>query len=101
MSLDDRNKLNRIEELKGKLFSKSYHAKTEHRDGFSRLRRSDVLDSWETKEKTEPDTEGKFFMKTSRFKKFFVFSIIFFVLTLGYVAYVFFAGGNTVSNDNI
>jgi len=102
MSLeDDRNKLNRLEELKGKLFSKNYQTKIEHRDGFSHLRRHDVLDSWKTKEKMESDSEEKFFMKTSRFKKFFMFSVIFFVLTLGYATYVFFVGNNTVSNDNI
>ena len=101
MSTNDRNKLNRLEELKGKLFSKSYQTKIEHRDSFSHLNRREVLDSWKTKEKTEPDATEKFFMKTSMFKKFFIFSISFFVLTLGYAAYVYFAGSNTVSNDNI
>ena len=101
MSTNDRNKLNRLEELKGKLFSKSYQTKIEHRDSFSHLNRKEVLDSWKTKEKTGPDATEKFFMKTSLFKKFFIFSISFFVLTLGYAAYVFFAGSNTVSNDNI
>ena len=101
MPLDDRNKLNRLEELKDKLFSKNYQTKIEHRDSLSRLRRKDILDSWEAEEKIERDAEEKFFMKTSMFKKFFIFSIVFFVLTLGYAAYVFLAGGNTVSNDNI
>lgn len=101
MSTNDRNKLNRLEELKGKLFSKSYQTKIEHRDSFSHLNRREVLDSWKPKEKTEPDATEKFFMKTSMFKKFFIFSISFFVLALGYAAYVYFAGSNTVSNDNI
>ena len=101
MSFDDMNKLNRLEELKSRLFSKNYQTKIEHRDVFSSLSKNEIVDSWETKEKTESDVKEKFFMKTSRFKKFFIFSIIFFVLTLGYAAYVFFAGGNTVSNNNI
>jgi len=101
MPLDDRNKLNRLEELKNKLFSKSYQTKIEHRSGLSHLSRKDVLDSWKNEEKAESDIEEKFFMKTSLFKKFFIFSIVFFILALGYAAYVFFAGGNTVSNDNI
>lgn len=100
MPLNDMNKLNRLEELKSKLFSKNYQTRIEHRDVFSEVPKEEVLDSWNVKEKFGPD-EDKFFMKTSRFKKFFIFSIIFFVLTLGYAAYVFFAGGNTVSNDNI
>jgi len=103
MPLDDRNKINRLEELKSKLFSKNYQTKIEHRDSFSRLGKREVLDSWKVGEKIESNTtaEENFFMKTSMFKKFFIFSIVFFVLTLGYAAYVFFAGGNTVSNDNI
>ncbi|MFZ3011677.1 MAG: hypothetical protein WA060_01605 [Minisyncoccia bacterium] len=101
MSTNDKNKLNRLEELKGKLFSKSYQTKIEHRDNFSSLNKKDVSDSWKTKGKAELDATEKFFMKTSMFKKFFIFSVSFFVLTLGYAAYVFLAGSNTVSNNNI
>jgi len=101
MSLDDMNKLNRLEELKSKLFNKNYQTKIEHRDVFSHVPKNEIVDSWETKEKTESGSQEKFFMKTSGFKKFFIFSVIFFILTLGYAAFVFFAGGNTVSNNNI
>ena len=101
MPPNDRNKLNRIEELKNKLFSKNYQTKIERRDILAHLYKNEDLDSWGTKEKVESGAEEEFFMKTSRFKKFFIFSIVFFVLTLGYASYVFFAGGNTVSNDNI
>lgn len=101
MPLGDKNKLNRLEELKSKLFSKSYQTKVEHRDGFSSFRKKEVLDSWSSRENPESNFEDKFFMKTSLFKKLFIFSIAFFILTLGYAAYVFFAGSNTVSNDNI
>jgi len=61
-------------------------------------------DAWGNSLKTEIDSvpyQNKFFMRTSLFKNFFIFSLVFFVLTLGYASYVFFAGGNTVSNDNI
>ncbi|MFA5777941.1 MAG: hypothetical protein WC870_00395 [Candidatus Paceibacterota bacterium] len=101
MSLGDENKLNKLEDLKSKLFSKNYQTKIEHRDIFSHPRREDVSDSWGTEEKIDSKSVENFFMKTSKFKNFFVFSLIFFVLALGYAAYVFFAGGNTVSNDNI
>lgn len=102
MPPDDRNKLNRLEELKSKLFSKNFQTAMEHQDVFSHLyKKNEVLDSWQKKEKVGSDTTEKFFMKTSQFKKFFIFSVVFFVLTLGYASYVFFAGGNTVSNDNI
>src|SRR3989344_3360242 len=104
MPLNDGDKLNRIEELKRKLFSNNYQTKLEHRDSFTDFNKAKVPDSWEMQDKTSSDFLGyqeKFFMKTSVFKKFFILSIVFFVLTLGYAAYVFFAVGNTVSNDNI
>src|SRR3989338_4764884 len=104
MPLNDRDKLNRIEELKSKLFSKNYQTKIEHRDSFSHTKRETVPDAWGNDVKAETDpmsSKDKFFMKTSVFKNFFIFSLVFFLLTLGYAAYVFFAGGNTVSNDNI
>src|SRR3989338_11470740 len=104
MPLNERDKLNRIEELKGKLFSKNYQTKIEHRDSFSHSDRKDIPDSWANGMKVGsgfPGSPDNFFMKTSMFKNFFIFSLAFFVLTLSYASYVFFAGGNTVSNDNI
>jgi len=104
MSLDDNNKLNRIEELKAKLFSKNYKTKIEHRERLTDLSKKNVPDVWENNGRSDADTvsyQEKFFMKTSIFKNFFIFSLIFFILALGYASYVFFAGGNTVSNDNI
>ena len=104
MSLDNKDRLNRIEELKSKLFSKNYQTKVEHRDAFTHQKRNNVSDVWEGGEKASIDSTtygDKFFMRTSIFKNFFIFSLVFFVLTLLYASYVFFAGGNTVSNDNI
>ncbi len=101
MPLNDREKLNRIEELKSKLFNKDYQTKIEHRDSFPHFQKRDVMDSWQKKEDEGPSLEENFFKKTSMFKKFFIFSIVFFVLALGYAAYMFFGNSNSVSNDNI
>ncbi len=104
MSLNDGDKLSRIEELKNKLFSKNYQTKVKHRDGFTHPKRDDIPDVWESERKNEIDSfpyQDRFFMRTSIFKNFFIFSLTFFILTIGYASYVFFAGGNTVSNDNI
>ncbi len=101
---NDGDKLNRIEELKGKLFSKSYQTKIEHRDSFTHLDRKDIPEAWESSSKDagpHVPYQDRFFMRTSIFKNFFYFSLVFFILTLAYASYVFFAGGNTVSNDNI
>jgi hypothetical protein len=101
MSLGDNNKLNRIEELKSKLFSKNFQTKVEHRDNFTHGRNSDVPDSWEDGMKGRIDLGEKFFMQTSVFKNFFIISVIFFTLAIFYASYVIFFGGNTVSKDNI
>ena len=96
-----RDKLSKIEDLKNKLFSRNYQTKIEHRDNFSHQETKEVMDSWAVKEKTFSDFGENFFLKTSLFKKFFIFSVIFFILALLYGSYMFFAGGNTVSNNNI
>ncbi len=101
MSFNDRDKLNRIEDLKSKLFNKNYQTRIERRADFPHIESKDVVDSWEGSEKSEANSRERFFMKTSMFKKFFIFSLIFFVLALGYAAYMFFGNTNTVSNDNI
>ncbi|HAS81061.1 MAG: hypothetical protein UR25_C0005G0025 [Candidatus Nomurabacteria bacterium GW2011_GWE1_32_28] len=101
MGLDDKDKLNRIEELKSKLFNKNYKIRVEHHESFPHFQQRDVVDSWENKEEKEHNSSNKFSMETSFFKKFFIFSIIFFVLSLGYASYIYFVKGNTVSNDNI
>ncbi len=101
MSDDNGNKINRLEELKSKLFRKNYQTKIEHRDVYSHPHKKEAIDSWEENEKRGNDINEEFFMKTSVFKKFFIFSIVFFTLTLIYGVYTFFAGGHTVSNDNI
>lgn len=102
MNPNDRNKLNRIEELKSKLFSKNYQTKREHWNNFLHQNKPKVPESWgDGSGPRSGYSDDSFFMKTSGFKKFFIFSIVFFLLTLGYASYVFFFAGNSVSNDNI
>jgi hypothetical protein len=100
---NDRDKLNRLEELKTRLFSKNYQTKIEHRDSFTNLNKKNVPEMWADMVPRSADDSLKeqFFMKNSFFKKFFIFSIVFLCLTLLYASYVFFFGGNTVSNNNI
>ena len=97
----DRDKLNRIEKLKTKLFSKNYQTKIEHRDSFPHFQGKEVMDFWQKREDTDSNFRENFFTKTSLFKKFFIFSIVFFILAIGYASYMFFAKSNTVSNNNI
>ena len=101
MAEGDRNKLNRIEELKRKLFSKNYKTEIEHRDSFTHLESSNVPDHWTVGGEIVRKAGDQLFVKTSVFKKFFLFSLGFFVLALGYASYMYFVAGNTVSYDNI
>lgn len=94
------DKLNRVEELKEKLFSRNYEMKVEHRDNFTHPDHTNVPDSWKDSEGGYRKAE-EFFMQTSKFQKFFKWSLIFFACALLYAAYTFFAGSNTVSNENI
>lgn len=98
--MQDDTKPHKLEDLKNKLFSKNYRPHAEHRDEFSRGFSSGVPDSWQPAGESD-HWENKFFMKTSLFKKIFIVSLAFFVLAVGYAFYVFFAGSNTVSNENI
>lgn len=96
----DEEKINNIESLKGKLFSNTYETKIEYRDHFSSEKKKNIPTAWAEKAKATV-SNNQFFNKTSVFKKIFIGSIGFFILALCFVAYQFFFGGNTVSNENI
>lgn len=96
----DEEKINNIESLKGKLFSNTYETKIEYRDHFSSEKKKNIPTAWADKAKATV-SNNQFFNKTSVFKKIFIGSIGFFILALCFVAYQFFFGGNTVSNENI
>jgi hypothetical protein len=98
--IEESEKLNRIEDMKTKLNNKNYESRIEYRNNFNFKVNREVPDSWGD-EKKESFFKENFFKKTSMFKKFFIYSIIFFILALAYASYMFFAGGNTVSNNNI
>ncbi len=101
--LNDRDKLNGIEKLKNKLFSRDYQMENDHVDHFSSVRFKKVIpDSWQESVKDKMTKTQKIFtQKSSIFKKFFIFSVAFFILALLYGGYMFFIKGNTVSNKNI
>ena len=100
MQGEEKEKLHRLEDIKSKLFSKSYEQLQANRSGVLHRMQYDVPDAWKQEGDAE-DLQKKFFMKTSLFKKFFMFSIAFFVFALCVAGFMFLRGGNTVSNDNI
>src|SRR3989344_1207906 len=95
------NKPHKLEDLKSRLFSKTYRNKLEYKDGFTSPLHKAVPDSWETGSNVATRLADKILTKTSLFKKIFIISVAFFTLSAGYAAFVFFAGSNTVSNENI
>lgn len=100
MERENDNRPHKLEDLKSKLFSKNFRNKMEYKDGFSHPPHGAVPDAW-TSEGVAARLADKILTQTSLFKKIFIISVSFFALSLGYAAYVFFAGSNTVSNDNI
>ena len=96
----DKDKLNKLEELKNKLFTKNYEVKTSRLDSFSSNNKN-VQDSWNDKEEVEIGTRVKKLKRKAQTRRFFIFSIIFFLIAIGYAGYVYLKGGNTVSNKNI
>lgn len=71
------------ERIEGKLRDISYGVKTE----------------WK-KEMSKPPVD-RFKMKPTAIKKFFIFSIVFFLIALAFTAFKFYRGGNTISTENI
>ena len=49
------------EELKSKLFNKNYQTKVEYRDSFPHFQKREVVDSWQKKENTDPNSDESFF----------------------------------------
>jgi hypothetical protein len=96
MATENGEDLNRLESLKSRLWSRNYKTKIEFYDTFPHKKEFEVKDNWEPQVE-----EHKISMKNSVFKKFFVFSVVFFLLAILYVGYNFFSGNNKVSNENI
>lgn len=60
-----------------------------------------VSETWTKDPAPAPAKVRKNLLQNSMFRKFFFIAIAFFVLSLGFGAFMFFGGGNTVSADNI
>ena len=99
--LEDKNKINRIDDLKSKLFSRGYDTKIVHHENFSEMSDVKIKEDWGDLGNVPLSKREQFFMQNSFFKKFFIFSIVFFLAALSYGAFTFFSGNNTISSENI
>lgn len=97
---DSDDKINRIEELKKRLFSKNEKLLRQKKPGVLHPSSYDVPESWNVLDiKTPP--KRKFSLPPSIFKRIFLSSLIFFSLALIFAVVVFERGSNSVSSDNI
>ena len=88
----------RINELRRRLYSRG--KPSDVIEGRRRLRpeKYDVKSGWQKSIKPMPTSRKK---KSSFLKGFLIFSIVFFVVAIGFSSIYFFGGSNVVSSDNI
>ncbi len=102
MNFEDKSK---IEELKKSLYSRtSPEIRTKRRLRFLRKELGDIKTDWEHPNDDQQDIEmTKEYddHSMSFFNKFFIGSLVFFIIALGIGAYLFFNGANIVSANNI
>ncbi len=91
---------NRLDSLGRRLYSKDPHALRGHREGILHPTNAQVKNAW-AGIKEPASTLSRIKLPASVFKKFFIFSAIFFVMAVGFALYSFLGGTNTVSNQNI
>ncbi|MES2930676.1 MAG: hypothetical protein V4665_02750 [Patescibacteria group bacterium] len=96
------NDKNRIEDVKRHLYDREGSV-VRRREGVLHPIDHPVRESWQGDTKKIPEKDSLIMKKppTSGFKKFFIASIIFFVIALGFAGLMYFNGGASVSNDNI
>ena len=95
---DNKEELNKVEELKNKIFSNQYKTRIEDREGFHYIHREKLSDNWGEQNLNNNTVKIK---KNPIFQNFFIFSFIVFLGAVGYLLFNFFIKGNNVSNDNI
>ncbi len=98
---DPEDKINKIEELKKRLFSKNEKLLHQRKPGVLHPSSYDVPESWNVLDIKKAPLKRKFSLPPSIFKKIFISSIVFFVIALIFAVVVFERGSNSVSADNI
>lgn len=92
----------RIEALKQKIYMAKDDVVRKTKEGVLHAKTiTKVPDTWAPRVESHIETTTNIMSKPSMFKKFFIISFIFFLGAVGFAFYMFFNGGNTVSNSNI
>lgn len=91
----------KIEGIKRRLYEPFDTVTHRTREGTLHRIHHDAREGWENNELNTSNMNTTKKPKTSIFKKFFILSIIFFFIALGFAYYKFSTGGTSVSNENI
>jgi hypothetical protein len=99
---NDNEKPHRLDDIEQRLYSPNPNATPRRKQGLLHQVGHTVSDAWKA-EYTEAVKEKVkvVSMNSSFFKKFFIASIIFFVVALGIGLFIFFSGSNNISADNV
>ncbi len=89
----------KIEDIKRRLYDREDNVTHRNKEGTIHFINHNVEQEWKHEEKVNTPEFQK--PKTSIFKKFFIFSSIFFLGAIGFAFYMFSTGGSSVSSDNI
>jgi hypothetical protein len=90
----------KLDELKNKIYSKTIKIKDKPRSKIHE-KPHEVSSTWKEDEAPVLKPKSKNLLKSSRFRKFFVGSILFFIASILFGLFMFFGESNTVSADNI
>ena len=97
--MSEERKIDHIAELQKKLYTRDPEDLPQRRVGILRPIRSNVESTWGSQKPTIPKKQYK--KSVSGYKKFFMFSIGFLVLTLLFLGYSLYRGSHTVSTKNV
>ncbi|HSE56767.1 MAG TPA: hypothetical protein VLB02_01635 [Candidatus Paceibacterota bacterium] len=97
--MPDDGKLDHIAELQKKLYARDQSGLPERRIGILRPIKTSVQSTWGSGTPTIPKSKKKQILGS--YRKFFLFSIIFLVLSMFVLGYAVLRGGNTLSAKNV
>ncbi|MDQ5961871.1 MAG: hypothetical protein QG669_263 [Patescibacteria group bacterium] len=99
---EEKKPVDRIEALKHKIYTTSNDVVRKTKEGVLHVKNNvKIPDTWAPRVQEHVATTTRVMSKPSLFKKFFLFSLIFFAGAVGFAVYKFYGGGNAVSSEKI
>jgi hypothetical protein len=99
---DEKKPVDRIEALKHKIYTTSNDVVRKTKEGVLHVKNNvKIPDTWAPRVQEHVATTTRVMSKPSLFKKFFLFSVLFFAGAVGFAVYQFYGGDNAVSSEKI